>query len=118
MNKQTPNLHIVELEQQKRQTELDIRRFEAQLRVQVDPDLDEADPGLTAQTVTLALLNNARRKVEAIERALSQAKRGGYGICEACRRPIDPERLAVFPQATLCVPCKSKQERNGYARAA
>jgi DnaK suppressor protein len=115
MENQATDLHILQLEQQKEQVELEIGRYEEQLRVQIDPDVDEADPDLTTQAITVALLENARRKFESIKRALIQARNGGYGICEACGQPIDPERLEIFPQATLCVPCKSKRERNGHS---
>ena len=32
-----------------------------------------------------------------------------YGICEACGRPIPPERLAVRPAARLCVTCAARR---------
>lgn len=31
-------------------------------------------------------------------------------LCERCRKPIDPERLEVFPDSRRCVPCQSKAE--------
>ena len=119
MKNKTSVVRLEALHKQKAEVEDDIKRFEAQLQVGVDPDIDEADPGLTLQTVTIALLRNARRKIESIERALAQAKIGGYGICETCGQAIAPERLEIFPQSTLCVSCKSKQEaKNGRYRAA
>ncbi|MEM7028844.1 MAG: TraR/DksA family transcriptional regulator [Chloroflexota bacterium] len=104
------NLPTVKLEADKRKIAGDIKRLEGQLQQEVDPDVDEADPGLSNQVITLALLENAKQKVEAIDRALSQAREGNYGVCEDCAQDIDPERLAIFPQATLCVPCKSARE--------
>lgn len=101
---------ILQLSRQRKQLAQTIRQFEADLRARIDPNIDEADPGLTEQTVTMALLNNAREKLASIDRALRQAKNGGYGRCEQCDQSINPERLAIFPQATLCVPCKSAQE--------
>ncbi|RME51532.1 MAG: TraR/DksA family transcriptional regulator [Caldilineae bacterium] len=118
MQTQIARQTIQQLEAEKRQVEADIARFEAQLRDRIDPNPEEADPGITSQTVVMALLRNARRKMDAIEQALRQARNGGYGICEGCGQPINPERLKIFPQATLCVPCKSRQERNGRYRAA
>jgi DnaK suppressor protein len=109
-------VRIEELHKQKVEAEEDIKRFEAQLQAGVDPDIDEADPGLTLQTVTVALLRNARRKIESIERALAQARTGSYGICESCGQAIAPERLEIFPQATLCVSCKSTQEAKNARR--
>lgn len=31
-------------------------------------------------------------------------------LCESCRKPIDPERLEVFPDSKRCVPCQSRSE--------
>ena len=104
------NLSKARLEADRQRVSRDIDYLENQLRVAVDPDIDEGDPGLTVQNVTIALLKNARQKAAAIERALTQAQSGTYGICEACEQPINPERLEIFPQATLCVPCKTEQE--------
>ena len=116
MKDNTSVVRLEELRKQKIEAEKDIERFEAQLQAGIDPDIDEADPGLTLQTVTVALLRNARRKIESIERALAQAKTGSYGICENCGQAIAPERLEIFPQATLCVSCKSTQEANNARR--
>ena len=104
------NLPTVKLEADKQRIVGDIKRLKDQLQQEVDPDVDEADPGLANQVVTVALLKNAKQKVEAIDRALNQARDGNYGVCEDCNQAIDPERLTIFPQATLCVPCKSARE--------
>ena len=90
-----------------------IDQLERQLRAEVDPDVDEADPGVGDQVVTLALLNNARQKADDLERAINQAQAGGYGICEDCQQSINPERLEIFPQTTLCVRCKGAREQVG-----
>lgn len=31
-------------------------------------------------------------------------------LCEACRKPIDPERLEVFPDSKRCVACQARSE--------
>lgn len=31
-------------------------------------------------------------------------------LCDGCRRPIDPERLEVFPNTRRCVACQSRRE--------
>jgi RNA polymerase-binding transcription factor DksA len=45
------------------------------------------------------------------ERVLAKIEGGAYGICESCGSPIGKNRLLAFPRATLCMTCKSKQER-------
>lgn len=39
------------------------------------------------------------------QRAIDRIDAGRYGTCEACELPIEPERLEVVPQATLCAEC-------------
>jgi RNA polymerase-binding transcription factor DksA len=58
-----------------------------------------------------ALIVALERKLQDIEHALEQVQSGKYGICERCGKPIDPERLEIFPETTLCVDCKRESER-------
>jgi RNA polymerase-binding protein DksA len=59
----------------------------------------------------LSLANNTRELLEQVERALARIEDGTYGSCEACGNPIGKARLQAFPRATLCVPCKQREER-------
>lgn len=74
---------------------------------------DEADAGNKAseREQELALTQNARDLLDQGERALSRIDARTYGVCESCGQPIGKERLLAFPQATLCVACKQRQER-------
>ena len=74
---------------------------------------DEADAGSKAfeREHELALTQNARDLLDQGERALGRIDAGTYGICESCGQPIGKARLQAFPQATLCVTCKQRQER-------
>ena len=74
---------------------------------------DQADAGTKTfeREQEISLVNNAREVSEQSEHALERILDGSYGICENCGNPIGKNRLLVFPRATLCVPCKSKQER-------
>jgi RNA polymerase-binding transcription factor DksA len=55
-------------------------------------------------------------EVHHIQHALKRQAEGRYGICEDCQQPIDPERLAVRPQATLCITCQRRLEEGGRSR--
>lgn len=46
-----------------------------------------------------------------IKQALANIKKGTYGKCESCGKPIEPERLEAMPTATLCVVCSKKPSR-------
>jgi DnaK suppressor protein len=107
---------ISQLQADRHQIKLDIQRLELNLQAEIDPGVDEGDPGMTEQVTTVALLENARRKVEEIEKAINQAESGSYGICEGCGEAIDPERLEIFPQATSCVACKEAREGTSWRR--
>jgi RNA polymerase-binding protein DksA len=56
------------------------------------------------------LEEDARRQLREIDAALRRLDEGTYGICEACGREIDPERLEAVPTATLCIDDKRKRE--------
>ena len=80
-------------------------------KTEVDGDVDEGDPNFAEREKVMALVRGLRRKLESIEKALRQAQQGQYGICERCGEAIDPARLEVVPEATLCVRCKTLVER-------
>jgi RNA polymerase-binding protein DksA len=74
---------------------------------------DPADAGTATfeREQEMSLANNAREVFEQSTRALARLAQGSYGICESCGNPIGKNRLLAFPRATLCLTCKSKQER-------
>ena len=74
---------------------------------------DSADAGTKAfeREQELALTRNAQDLLEQGERALARIDAGTYGVCESCGKPIGKARLLAFPRATLCVPCKQREER-------
>jgi DnaK suppressor protein len=74
---------------------------------------DQADAGTATfeREQEISLANNAREVYEQSARALARLVDGSYGICESCGNPIGKNRLLAFPRATLCMTCKSKQER-------
>jgi RNA polymerase-binding transcription factor DksA len=74
---------------------------------------DPADAGTATfeREQEISLANNAREVFEQSARALARLVDGTYGVCESCGNPIGKNRLLAFPRATLCMTCKSKQER-------
>ena len=57
----------------------------------------------------MALLEETRSQVEALDTALARVDTGSYGVCESCGQDIAPERLAARPSATLCITCASRR---------
>ena len=76
---------------------------------------DEHDPeGATIafeRQQVAALLAQAQRRLADVDAALARAEAGDYGTCDACGRPIAPERLAARPQARTCITCASRPAR-------
>lgn len=54
---------------------------------------------------------NAEHLLAEIDAALGRIDEGTYGICAACGRPIDAERLQAVPYATLCIDDRRALER-------
>jgi RNA polymerase-binding transcription factor DksA len=55
-------------------------------------------------------------EVHQVQIAMKRQEEGRYGICDDCSEPIDPERLAVRPHATLCITCQRRHEGVPQAR--
>lgn len=74
---------------------------------------DPADVGSSnfERDQEMSLAANTREMYEQTQLALRLLDEGRYGWCESCGGPIGKARLQVFPRATLCVPCKQREER-------
>jgi RNA polymerase-binding protein DksA len=74
---------------------------------------DQADAGAKTfeREQEISLANNAREMLQQNLHALERMDDGTYGVCESCGNPIGKLRLQAAPRATLCVTCKTKQER-------
>lgn len=57
------------------------------------------------QAKSLALRRHLEGMLKEIDRAITRAEKGTYGICERCQKPISEERLQAMPAATLCIDC-------------
>jgi RNA polymerase-binding protein DksA len=49
--------------------------------------------------------------VDEIDVALSRIATNEYGICQRCGKRISVARLEALPYASLCIECKSREER-------
>lgn len=112
MSKKTTQskLELLRKELEHTQTELNHLRSELSAEIEHD-DIDDAASDLVERDKIQALIVGLERKLQDIKHAIEQVKSGSYGICERCGKPIDPERLEIFPETTLCVDCKRETER-------
>jgi DnaK suppressor protein len=88
-----------------------LERLREALKVEVDVDAEEGDPDLIEREKNVALLTQLEHKLEGVEGALRSIEKGKYGICERCGKEINPERLEVRPDATLCINCQAEVEK-------
>ena len=74
---------------------------------------DPADVGSSnfERDQEMSLVQNARDMLEQAQLAFRLFETGEYGWCEVCGKPIGKDRLQVFPRATMCLPCKLREER-------
>jgi len=88
-----------------------LERLREALKVEVDVDAEEGDPDLIEREKNVALVSQLERKMDNVRAALRAIDRGEYGICERCGKEINPERLEVRPDATLCIQCQAEVEK-------
>jgi DnaK suppressor protein len=71
--------------------------------------LDRATVRAQAEEQALSA-ENLRTQLDDLATAIERCDAGTYGVCERCGQRIPEERLAMFPAATHCVPCKQALE--------
>lgn len=58
----------------------------------------------------IELMQNGEDSVRSIDDALERIEEGTFGICEACEKKINRERLKAVPYASLCINCQREEE--------
>jgi len=74
---------------------------------------DEIDDAIATEQAELRsqMASYESRELAQIENALDKIRRGRYGRCETCDKPIAPLRLKALPYATECIHCARREER-------
>lgn len=112
MPKKITKSQLEVLEQEREHTLTELNRLREDLKTEIEiEDMDDAAPDLVERDKIQALIFALERKLEDINHAIKHAEEIGYGICEECGKKIDPERLEIFPETTLCIDCKRSRER-------
>jgi DnaK suppressor protein len=107
---------IIKLEMERQEIIEDLEHLKADLRSMAERTADENDTDAYEREKTWALVQRLERKLESIDHALRVAQNGSYGICESCGNRIDPARLEILPEATLCLDCQRQKERQNRRR--
>ena len=64
----------------------------------------------------IALETHLKNQLSEITHALDKFEAGTYGLCDNCGQPIEQARLEARPQASLCLGCKARQEKNAKTK--
>lgn len=59
----------------------------------------------------LRIRDRERKLINKIREAMDRIEDGEFGICEECGEEIGHARLKARPVTTLCIECKTEQER-------
>ncbi len=59
----------------------------------------------------LRIRDRERKLIMKMQEAIKRIDDGIFGICEVCGGPISEKRLMARPVTTLCINCKTKQEK-------
>ena len=62
--------------------------------------------------VESAIIEQQKKELSEIEKALAKITNGGYGICEMCEDDIGFQRLKVKPHAVYCIDCREIVEKS------
>jgi len=108
-----------------------LEEFRQLLQSQIDSLLREADKTVSEMTdektnfpdptdraslesdrnFELRIRDRERKLIMKIQEALERIDEGEFGICESCGEEIGEARLRARPVTTLCIDCKTEQER-------
>ena len=59
----------------------------------------------------LRIRDRERKLIMKMQEAIKRIEDGVFGMCEVCSGPISEKRLMARPVTTLCIDCKTKQEK-------
>jgi DnaK suppressor protein len=59
----------------------------------------------------LRIRDRERKLISKMREAIQRIDSGTYGICSGCGGDISDKRLTARPVTTLCIDCKTKQEK-------
>lgn len=99
------------LVEERTHVEDELRNLREQMQIEVDVEPDEGDSEIFEREKNAALIAVLERRLSDIQTALKAVEAGRYGTCTRCGKPIEPERLEIKPDATLCVTCQGEVER-------
>ncbi len=75
------------------------------------PDPNDRATVESGRNFELRIRDRERKLLVKIEEALVRIEEGSFGVCEDCGEDIGLQRLEARPVTTLCIDCKTAQEK-------
>lgn len=100
-----------QLKTQREKTLVKLATLRQELCIHANDDAEERVSDLIEHELVLGRIRDLEVRLQAIEHALQRATQGTYGTCENCVQSIDPARLEIMPETTLCIHCKTTGEQ-------
>ncbi len=76
------------------------------------PDPNDRASAEADRSFELRIRDRERKLLPKIDAALERIKDGTFGQCEGCGEEIGLKRLEARPVTSLCIDCKTLQEKN------
>jgi RNA polymerase-binding transcription factor DksA len=76
-----------------------------------DNHVGDSATATLGREIDYTLGENSEQVLSEINNALRRIEEGKYGTCTVCGKDIAPERLDVYPWASLCIDDARKAER-------
>ena len=117
MAKSASQKDIIKRLQEERERNLaEIERLKMDLQAEIEPASSTGDDAAAdaaadvyERSKLISLIQTRQAKIRSLDGAIEAAEKGSYGICEVCGKRINPNRLAVLPDTTICVSCAQKR---------
>ncbi len=80
------------------------------------PDVSDQASAEVDQNFSMRIRERERKLLKKINEALDRMNAAIYGICARCGEDIPYKRLKARPVTTLCIDCKTLEEKDERAR--
>jgi DnaK suppressor protein len=96
--------------EEKSRLEKELEKFSEKKGGEVFPDYgdqeDENAAEVAEYVVNISLKENLEKALRDANKALEKLKKGEYGICKYCHKPIEEKRLLARATSSSCMSCK------------
>jgi DnaK suppressor protein len=100
---------------------LERQRLELLRQIELNPlpEIDQMTYGSQAEAASdvfeqeraLTFRRHLEAQLRDVDDAIERVRGGNQGLCISCGEPIPAERLAILPEAKLCIGCQRRSER-------